>query len=36
MTYSFRIIYGAACAWLRSVEHQLNRILGPFLCPRRY
>jgi hypothetical protein len=36
MTYTIRILYGAACAWLRQVEHRMNAALGPFLSPRRY
>ena len=36
MTYSLRLLYGAACAWLRALENNLNRVLGPVLCPRRY
>ena len=36
MPYTLRILYGAACAWLRQAEHQMNAALGPFLCPRRY
>jgi hypothetical protein len=36
MTYTIRILYGAACAWLRDVEAKMNAALGPFLSPRRY
>jgi hypothetical protein len=36
MTFTIRILFGAACAWLRHVEQRINNALGPFLCPRRY
>lgn len=36
MTYTARILFGAACAWLRNVESRVNALLGPWLCPRRY
>lgn len=36
MTYTIRIIAGAILAWLTDLEQRCNRIIGPFLCPRRY
>lgn len=36
MIYTIRIVFGAIMAQVRDIEQQLNRALGPWLCPRRY
>jgi hypothetical protein len=35
------LLLGAALEWIRNLgraisDHRINKVLGPFLCPRRY
>lgn len=36
MTYRTRILFGALLEWLRKAEFNINKRIGPWLCPRKY